>query len=285
MNEMTRALLLCLAAASLLPGQSPQVDSARKLYETTGYSAALSALKGAPASAGVLALQGKCYYGLGDYKRAVELLEKAVAASPSSAANHHWLGRAWGRRAENANVFQAPGFARHARDSFEKAVKLDPANLEAVSDLFQYYMEAPGFLGGGSDKAAALAETVKGRNAAEYEYLQAQLAQDRKQDAVAEKRLRRAAELEPKSVGRWCDLARFLARRGRHDESDKLFQQAAKLDPASPKWRYSQAAAWIEAKRNSAEARRLLNEYISGPLTPDDATREEARGLLRKIGS
>ena len=37
---------------------------------------------------------------------------------------------------------------------FEKSVELDGKNLEAINDLFSYYLEAPGFLGGGLDKAA-----------------------------------------------------------------------------------------------------------------------------------
>lgn len=282
---MRHAVVGIWFAASLLLAQGGAVENAQGLYGKTDYAGALNALKGAPANAEVLALQGKCYFGLGDFKRSVELFEKAVAAKQESSTFNHWLGRAWGRRAENANVFQAPGYARKARDAFEKAVKLDAGNLEAVGDLFQYYMEAPGFLGGGKDKAAALAEAVKGRNAAEYQYLLGQLAEDRKQYDVAEKHLRRAAELEPKQVGRWCDLGRFLARRGRHEESDRVFQQAAKLDADSPKRRYSQAAAWIESKRNLGEARRLLNEYLNSPITPDDPTREEARKLLKKAGA
>ena len=35
---------------------------------------------------------------------------------------------------------------------FERAVALDPANREAVGDLFDYYLGAPGFLGGGANK-------------------------------------------------------------------------------------------------------------------------------------
>ena len=56
----------------------------------------------------------------------------------------------------------APGHASKAHRYFEKAVELDPKNLEAMNDLFEYYLEAPGFLGGGFDKAQALADAHGG---------------------------------------------------------------------------------------------------------------------------
>ena len=65
-----------------------------------------------------------------------------------------WLGRAYGRRAEiSLQLITAPGFATKARQYFERSAQLNPYNLDAQSDLFEYYLEAPGFLGGGFDKA------------------------------------------------------------------------------------------------------------------------------------
>lgn len=275
--------LVAVVSVGLLYG-SNEVEKARSLYQTTDYAGALAILKQSPSGAEAQFLTGQCYYMSRDYKRAVELFEKVAAARPGRSDSWLWLGRGWGRRAEAANPFQAPIFAGRARDAFEKAVKLDAKNIEAVNDLFSYYVEAPGFLGGGADKAAALAETIKTVNLAEYEYLSAQLAIKHKQDGVAEKHLRRALELEPKSIGRLCDLASFLAAHGRHQESAVLFEQAAKLEPASAKRRYAQAKALVEAKQSFDMARQLLDEYLKSPLTPDDPSREEARQLLKRAG-
>ena len=105
--------------------------------------------------AAVFDLIGKNYFMLADFKKASESYEKAVAADPSNSEYQHWLGRAYGRRAETSSPFTAPGLASKARQHFEKAVALNPRNQEAVSDLFEYYLEAPGFLGGGFDNPAA----------------------------------------------------------------------------------------------------------------------------------
>ncbi len=136
----------------------PEFDQARKLYNLTEFEQSLKILQAIPQKDGaVYELVGRNYYMQGDFKKATEALEKAVAAEPGNSEFNLWLGRAYGRRAETSSLFTAPGHASKARQYFEKAAQLNPRNLEAQSDLFEYYLEAPGFLGGGFEKAAATA--------------------------------------------------------------------------------------------------------------------------------
>jgi tetratricopeptide (TPR) repeat protein len=194
-----------------------------------------------------------------------------------------WLGRAWGRRAETSSPFTAPGYAIKARQNFEKALGLNPKNLEAINDLFEYDLQAPGFLGGGVDKAAALAKRIAALDPVEHYWAEAQIAEKRKEYQRAEQLLRRAAELAPREVGRVIDLAKFLARQGKVHESDAAFQRAAKIAPDSPKLMFERAATYVESRRNLEAARELLKRYLSSPLTPDDPSREDAEKLLRQV--
>lgn len=279
---MIRMVLAFSMAAALL-GASPEYDRARKMYSYTDYDGSLKILlKMEPKDAGAMELIGRNYYMLADYRRAGEWLEKAVAADPSSSAHVHWLGRAYGRRAETSSPFTAPGWARKTRQAFEKAVELDPNNVEAANDLFEYYLEAPGFLGGGYDKAAALAGKIAARDPVEGHYANAKLAEKRKDTRGAEQQLRRAAELAPQQVGRIIDLAKFLARHGRFQEAEQSFQQAARIAPNNPKLLFERADTYIKAGRNLEEARQLLRQYLQARLTPDDPPRVAAEKLLRK---
>src|SRR6185369_4259626 len=115
--------------------------------------------------------------------------------------------RAYGRRAETSSPFTAPGQASKARQYFEKATQLNPRNLEALTDLFEYYLEAPGFLGGGMDKAERTAEQISAIDPAEGHWSRAKLAEKRKDNGGAEEQLRRAVEASPHQVGRLLDLA------------------------------------------------------------------------------
>jgi cytochrome c-type biogenesis protein CcmH/NrfG len=91
-----------------------------------------------------------------------------------------WLGRAWGRLAES-NKLLAFGRARKAKNAFEKAVQLDPKNVDAMSDLFEYYFEAPGVVGGGLDKAEAVAKMIVALEPEHGQRLLARVTKERNQ--------------------------------------------------------------------------------------------------------
>ncbi len=276
------SLLLLICASLFAAGR--EYDRALELYKHTDYEASLALLLPVPQeSAADLALIGQDYFMLDDAKRATDFFQQAVHAEPNNSVYYHWLGRAYGRRAEIGNPFTALGHASKARQNFERAVELDPNNSEAVNDLFEFYLEAPGFAGGGLDKAQKIADRIAERDAAEGNYAHARLAEKHKQFHNAEKYLRRAMQLAPHQVGRVIDLAKFLAKQGRFEESDKTFVAAEELAPNAPKLLYARAATYIETKRNIETAKALLEKYLAAKLTPDDPRRADAEKLLRQV--
>jgi tetratricopeptide (TPR) repeat protein len=277
-----RGLLLLFTGACLAAEMAAPLDRARQLYARSDYEEALRILETiSNKDAGVYLLMGQCQYMQGDAKKASDALQKAVDAAPASSDAWLWLGRAYGRRAETSSFITAPGYATKARDSFVKAIRLNPRNTEAIGDLFEYYLQAPGMLGGGLDKAAALAEHMRRYDPAEYHWAQSRLAEKRKEYRAAEAQLRRAVELAPSQVGRLIDLAKFLSRTGRFQESDATFARAEQVDPNAPKLLFARASAYISAGRNLETARELLRRYLASPLTPDDPPRWEAEQLLK----
>src|SRR5260370_33270614 len=129
----------------------------------------------------------------GEYKKATDGFQKAFALQPSKSEYAHWLGRTFGRRAETSNYFAAPMYASKARQYFEQAVRLDATNDEALNDLFDFYLQAPGFLGGGFEKAQEVAKRSAQLNEAEGHFAAAQLRDQRKEYAHARQPLARAA--------------------------------------------------------------------------------------------
>ncbi|HXM46147.1 MAG TPA: tetratricopeptide repeat protein [Bryobacteraceae bacterium] len=272
-----------LAVLPLLAASVADLDQARKRYQLTDYDASLKILDAIQSKdAPVFELIGRNYYMQGEYKKATEILEKAVAAEPAKSEYELWLGRAYGRRAETASPFTAPANAKKAREHFEKAVQLDPRNLDALSDLFEYYLEAPGFLGGGLDKAVGVSDRISAIDPAEGQWAEARLAEKKKEFGAAEEHLQRAAEMAPHEAKRLIDLARFLAKQGRYQESDQSFSKAEKIAPNSPQVMYARADTYIEQGRNLAAARKLLQRYLQAQLSPDDPPRAEAEKLLKK---
>jgi cytochrome c-type biogenesis protein CcmH/NrfG len=277
-----RLLALLLLSLPALFGQD-LLSKGEDLYRQTDYRASLAVVAQIARPGGeAYGLAGRNYFMLGDYKKATDAFQKAFALEPRNSEYAHWLGRSFGRRAETSGPFMAPMHASKARGYFEQAVALDPDNGEALNDLFDYYLEAPGFLGGGYDKAQAIAQRIAQHNSAEGHFAQAQLADKRKEFDTAAEQLRRAMELAPRQVGRVLDLARYLARHGRIEESEAAFDKAEQLEPNSPKVCFARAGVYVEQKRNLERAKVLLKKYLQSNLTPDDPPREKAEKLLRE---
>ena len=97
--------------------------------------------------------EGKSAYQAGDYEAAVGSFERAVEHRPEHAEYHRWLGRSYGRLAENSSWFRAIPLVKKTKHSLEKSVELDGTNVAALGDLLKFYEQAPAFFGGGTEKA------------------------------------------------------------------------------------------------------------------------------------
>lgn len=91
------------------------------------------------------------------YDEAIAHLQRCVELQPGVSNYHLWLGRVNGLKARDAGVFSALGCVRTVKASYLKALELDPRNHDARRDLLQFYLQAPGIVGGSVAKARALA--------------------------------------------------------------------------------------------------------------------------------
>ena len=96
---------------------------------------------------------GRQQYEAAAYEAAIAAFAASVKLSPETSTYHHWLGKSYGRLAQNSGLFKAYRLASRSREELERAVALDDTNIEAISDLIEFYLQAPSFLGGGKDKA------------------------------------------------------------------------------------------------------------------------------------
>jgi len=279
-----KRLLSTFGFAWLAWAAGPDIDRAHRLYNNSEFQQSLEVLQTVPnKDAAVYELMGRDYFGRREFQKAIEALEQAAVLDPGSSGVYLWLGRSYGRRAETSSIITAPGFANKARQCFEKAVQLDPSNLDAQSDLFEYYLQAPGFLGGGIDKASATATRIARISPAEGHWAQSRLAEKRKEFGTAEAQLRQSLEIAPQHVGRWIDLARLLTRQGRYREADLSMAKAEQIAPNSPRLMFAKADLYIKGKRNLDVACELLKRYMNSALTPEDPPRADAEKLLKQV--
>src|SRR5437763_7918273 len=69
------------------------------------------------------------------FAAAVPLLEKCVAAEPRNSKFQQWLGRAFGLQAARNGMISGGMNIRKVKTELEKAIELDPNNLEARQHL------------------------------------------------------------------------------------------------------------------------------------------------------
>ncbi len=259
-------------------------DQAQSQFHQTNYHAVVGLLQPVAANdAAAAALLGRTFLLLGEFEKSTEYLEAAILLDASKSDYYLWLGRTYGKRAETAFPLVAPRYASKARVNFEKAMALNPNDPEITGDLFEFYLQAPAMLGGGYDKASKLACIIERRDPAEGAFSKARIAESRKDYVTAEAMLRRAAELARNDPGRLVDLAKFLAKRDRYQESDAVFQHARQFADGSPKVLYLEAATYIEDNRKQSEARHLLYRYLGASTGPDEPSKSDAQKLLKKV--
>ena len=124
------------------PARAQANRKAEELYSKTEYKASLELLDKDSRDAGVENLIGRNYFMMGDFKKAVDFFCSAATIDPSNSDYALWLGRAWGRRAETSNSFTGCRVMHRRRGAgLKKQSGRNSRNQEALSDLFDYYLE------------------------------------------------------------------------------------------------------------------------------------------------
>lgn len=216
---------------------------------------------------------------------AIAACERSVQIAPGNSSYHMWLGRAYGEKADRVSFVAAYKMAKLIRAEFESAASLDPRNGEALSDLGQYYVEAPAILGGGTGKAEALARQLDGFAPERAHELQARIAEQKKDYATAEKEFRAKISTSSHSsvqafAQSWMDLGSFYRRRGQLDEMEAALESGAVAATDHGSALADGASTLIHAGRNPGLAEEWLRQYLDGNALSEEAPAFVVRAQL-----
>jgi tetratricopeptide (TPR) repeat protein len=189
-------------------------------------------------------------------QEAVRLSEKCISAHPDSSQCHEARALALGNMARRLGGMVAIAYAGGIRDELEKAIELDPRNLSARFPLIQFYLEAPGFLGGSGSTAKALATNTSKIDANCAKLLFAYIDIDQKNYAQAE-----AAALAAESAGNdvltearqdiLVKLAALRLKQKKLSESYRLYSEIRTRFPASDAGLYGVARSLQEQGKHA----------------------------------
>jgi tetratricopeptide (TPR) repeat protein len=263
--------LLLLFSVRLLRADATQANTLLQQGRVDEATASLhEVLAAQPGDARAHQLLCRIYYAQEMTDSAIHECERAVSNAPASSDNQMWLGRAYGFKASHANPIAALNLAIKVRNAFERAVQLDPENIRAMSDLGEFYVAAPALIGGGLDKAQALAAKMQPHFPAQAHRLLALVAEKKKEDTVAETEFSNAVAAG-KTPEAYIDLGQFYQRHHQPEKMLDALQSGIAADRRKGPALVDAAGILTDAHSSPELAQTLLRTYLASPAKTDDA--------------
>ncbi|MFI5230202.1 MAG: tetratricopeptide repeat protein [Gemmatimonadales bacterium] len=280
------ATLFVVSAVARAGAQcSPGVD---KLVTDQRYDearAAVQALLAANAKDDkALHCMGAIYETQGKLGDATDWYEKAIKADEKNPQHHLSLAGAYGEQARHANRFRQALLARRIKSELEQTVAIDSNLVDAHDGLMQFYLEAPGFLGGSADKAKEQMHIIEALSPFEGHLARAKIARQGNDLGTAEAEYKAAIDLDPDSLGVWYALGALYENQKRWPDAAALYDRMIARAPNNlrPHYLYGRLAALSgeDMERGEREIRYWL---ASAPLDAPIVTRAGAHLRLGMI--
>lgn len=209
--------------------------------------------------------------------------EAALRTLGNNSEAQHWAGKAYGLKADRSGPLTGYSMAKKVKAAFEAAVNLDPMNGDAVDDLGEYYVAAPSIVGGGLDKAEALAARVQAKLPERALRLRGLIAEKRKDYGTAERSFRDRVQMAHGRDDTWLDLGNYYGRRKDYDKAADALRNAYTNNRGKDASLLGVATTLDTIAREPALAIEALQDYLAAGHWDDSAPTFRAHTLLAKF--
>ena len=260
------------------------LEKGKKLYEDKKFAEAQKLLKTVDDDhsdyAGAQYYLGRIAFDENKYDDAADYFEEAVDTNENVAEYQNWYGNALGNIARDANMVRQGMLAPKMKNAWEKAVALNPQYIDPRQSLIQFYLEAPGFMGGSVDKAKEMAKEIMKVKPAEGHRQLGNIYVREKQIPEAEKEFIAMAKADPALTP---GLANFYVNQKQFEKAFSLFEEALKKNPDDPlaTYQYGRASAVSGLRLDQGE--QYLKKYLTYTPKPNEPSHAGANMRLAQI--
>lgn len=281
---MSFAMILIYLTATQGFGQPARIDQAQKLFETRKYAEAIRLLEPVEDRdrdyAAARYWLGRVAFAQGELDDAQDYFEEAVEANDRVADYYNWLGNTYGTIAQDSNPFKQGFLAPKMKSAWEKAIALDPMNIDARISLVQYYTKAPGFMGGSMEKAKEVAAQISKLNSAQGHRQLGNILVTEKKLTEAEKEYLEMVKSDPAYTQ---VLANFYVNQKQYDKAFGLFDELLKrnADDFLAMYQFGRTAAVTGQQLDKGED--CLRKYLTYTPKSNEPSHAGANMRLAQI--
>jgi tetratricopeptide (TPR) repeat protein len=260
------SFLLCFIAISNL-GYSQNFSQATMLYQQKKYDEAFTIFKtvkkGNPNFAESNYFMGLISMRNNNLSVAEDYLEQAISASGEVAKYHVAMVNVYGQIISKANKLRQATLAPTLRFHMEEAIRLNPNDMNTPLMLVGYYMQAPSFMGGGEDKAIALANSIAKVSKPDGHRIFGIIAHIQKKYPEAEQNYQKALNLSPDSVKYYYSLAQIYQTQSKFDQMVEVYDKAITKFPTNKNLLLNAGRAIANSsEKHWGKGNQYLNTYI-----------------------
>ena len=201
---------------------------------------------------------------------AISECEAALATQANDSQAQDWMGRAYGLKADRSGPIAGYKLASRVRTAFETSVQLDPHNDDAVNDLGEYYVSAPSIVGGGVDKALALATRSESQLPQTAHRIRG-LAAEKQHDTATAEREFKAAVAVANHPDAWFDLGHFYFRIHEKDQALDALHHSIEADRTHGPALVDVASVLAKLHTETDVAENALRSYLASNARSDAA--------------
>ena len=285
-SHLSGALMLLLSTVGTTAGRAQDLQAAEQhLLQGRADQAAAEAravLAHAPANGAAHLLLCRIFLStLHGNEAAAECRLALQSGLDRDTTAQDWAGRAFGMEADHAGPIAGLKLANQVRAAFDTAYHLNPRNPAAASDLGEYFVHAPFLVGGGTDKALTLSDSLQASLPQIAHRLRALVAEKHENTTLAEREFL-AATQNSQSPGSFVDLATFYTRQGDPAKAAAAARRAVQQDHAIDA-NVVEAASVLNDAHQTAQATQVLHAYLEHGQQSDQAPVFRAHTLLGEI--